>query len=206
MSRYTGPRVKKMRALNLDLPGLTRKSMWDRPFPPGVHGAKNVRRRKMSDYKKQLLEKQKLRLNYGLTERQFRRLYKEAVASRDPSGDKLLEFLERRLDNVVFRAGFAPTIPAARQLVSHGKFQLNGKRVTIPSIRLRIGDSFGPTEAGKKIDLVRATLEEPALERAEWIAYDAETQTARLSHLPGADAAPFPLDLQRVVEYYATRM
>ena len=79
MSRYTGPRVKKMRALNLDLPGLTRKSMWDRPFPPGVHGAKNVRRRKMSDYKKQLLEKQKLRLNYGLTERQFRRLYKEAV-------------------------------------------------------------------------------------------------------------------------------
>ena len=96
MSRYTGPRVKKMRALNLDLPGLTRKSMWDRPFPPGVHGAKNVRRRKMSDYKKKLLEKQKLRLNYGLTERQFRRLYKEAVASRDPSGDKLLEFLERR--------------------------------------------------------------------------------------------------------------
>jgi small subunit ribosomal protein S4 len=91
-------------------------------------------------------------------------------------------------------------------LVSHGKLQLNGKRVTIPSIRLRVGDSFGPTEAGKKIDLVRATLEEPALERAEWIAFDAQTQIAHLSHLPGGDAVPFPLDLQRVVEYYATRM
>ena len=130
----------------------------------------------------------------------------DAKKDRGATGAKLVELLERRLDNLVFRAGFAPTIPAARQLVSHGKFQLNSKRVTIPSIRLRIGDSFGPTEAGKKIDLVRATLEEPALERAEWIAYDAETQTARLSHLPGADAAPFPLDLQRVVEYYATRM
>ena len=156
MSRYTGPRVKKMRALNLDLPGLTRKSMWDRPFPPGVHGAKNVRRRKMSDYKKQLLEKQKLRLNYGLTERQFRRLYKEAVASRDPSGDKLLEFLERRLDNVVFRAGFAPTIPAARQLINHGHFQVNGKRVDIASYRVKPGEVISLRPRSQELVFVAA--------------------------------------------------
>lgn len=205
MSRYTGPRLKVLRALGVDLPGLSRKSMQERNQPPGQHGARKVNGRK-SEFGQQLMEKQKLRYNYGLTERQLRRAVADAKKHRGATGNKLVELLERRLDNMVFRAGFAPTIPAARQLVSHGHFQLNGKRVTIPSIRLRIGDAFGPTEAGRKIDLVRATLQEPALERPEWIYLDSETQTARLTHLPDGDAAPFPLDLQRVVEYYATRM
>ncbi|MFV5214025.1 30S ribosomal protein S4 [Azonexus caeni] len=205
MSRYTGPRLKVLRALGVDLPGLSRKSMQERAQPPGQHGARKVTARK-SEFGLQLMEKQKLRYNYGLTERQLRRTVADAKKHRGATGDKLVELLERRLDNLVFRAGFAPTIPAARQLVSHGHFQLNGKRVTIPSIRLRVGDAFGPTAAGSKIDLVRATLEDPALERPEWIALDSATATARLSHLPGGDAAPFPLDLQRVVEYYATRM
>ncbi|WP_374326786.1 30S ribosomal protein S4 [Azonexus sp.] len=204
MSRYTGPRLKVLRALGVDLPGLSRKSMQERAQPPGQHGARKVTARK-SEFGLQLMEKQKLRYNYGLTERQLRRAVADAKKHRGATGDKLVELLERRLDNMVFRAGFAPTIPAARQLVSHGHFQLNGRRVTIPSIRLRVGDAFGPTEAGSKIDLVRATLEDPVLERPEWIALDSAT-TARLSHLPGGDAAPFPLDLQRVVEYYATRM
>ncbi len=205
MSRYTGPRLKVLRALGVDLPGLSRKSMQERAQPPGQHGARKVTARK-SEFGLQLMEKQKLRYNYGLTERQLRRTVADAKKHRGATGDKLVELLERRLDNLVFRAGFAPTIPAARQLVSHGHFQLNGRRVTIPSIRLRVGDAFGPTEAGSKIDLVRATLEDPALERPAWIALDSATATARLSHLPGGDAAPFPLDLQRVVEYYATRM
>lgn len=205
MSRYTGPRLKVLRALGVDLPGLSRKSMQERAQPPGQHGAKKNAGRK-SEFGLQLMEKQKLRYNYGLTERQLRRVVTDAKKDRGATGDKLVELLERRLDNLVFRAGFAPTIPAARQLVSHGKFQLNGKRVTIPSIRIRIGDSFGPSDEGKKIDLVRATLEAPALDRPEWIAYDPATQTARLSHLPDGDSAPFPLDLQRVVEYYATRL
>ena len=205
MSRYTGPRLKVLRALGIDLPGLSRKSMQERNQPPGQHGARKVNGRK-SEFGQQLMEKQKLRYNYGLTERQLRRAVADAKKDRGATGNKLVELLERRLDNMVFRAGFAPTIPAARQLVSHGHFQLNGKRVTIPSIRLRIGDAFGPTESGRKIDLVRATLEEPALERPQWISLDHETQTARLTHLPDGDAAPFPLDLQRVVEYYATRM
>lgn len=205
MSRYTGPRLKVLRALGVDLPGLSRKSMQDRPQPPGQHGARKQSSRK-SEFGLQLMEKQKLRYNYGLTERQLRRVVVDAKKDKGATGNKLVELLERRLDNLVFRAGFAPTIPAARQLVSHGKFELNGKRVTIPSIRLRIGDRFGPSEAGRKIDLVRTTLEAPALERPEWIAYDTATGTAHLSHLPDGDSAPFPLDLQRIVEYYATRL
>lgn len=205
MSRYTGPRLKVMRALGVDLPGLARKSMQERPQPPGQHGARKMGSRK-SEFGLQLMEKQKLRYNYGLSETQLRRVVVDAKKHKGATGDKLVELLERRLDNLVFRAGFAPTIPAARQLVSHGHIQLNGRRVTIPSIRIRIGDAFGPRDSSKTIGLVRETLETPALERPEWIAMDAQTKTARLTHLPDGDSAPFPLDLQRVVEYYATRL
>lgn len=206
MSRYTGPRLKVMRALGIDLPGLARKSIEDRPQPPGQHGLKKLSGRK-SEFGLQLMEKQKLRYNYGVTERQLRRVVLDAKKQKGATGDKIVQLLERRLDNLVFRAGFAPTIPAARQLVSHGHIALNGRRVTVPSIRVRAGDAFGPTEAGKKIDLLRASLETPALERPEWISLENATQTARLTHLPdGHDAAPFPLDLQRIVEYYATRI
>ncbi len=205
MSRYTGPRLKVQRALGIDLPGLSRKSMQERNHPPGQHGARKLSGRK-SEFGLQLMEKQKLRYNYGLTERQLRRVVADAKKDRGATGHKLVELLERRLDNMVFRAGFAPTIPAARQLVSHGHFLLNGRRVTIPSIRLHIGDTFGPSEAGRKINLVHITSEEPALERPEWINFDRTTLTARLTHLPDGDSAPFPLDLQRVVEYYATRI
>jgi small subunit ribosomal protein S4 len=206
MSRYTGPRIKVLRALGLDLPGLSRKSMAERAQPPGQHGQKKVGNRK-SEYGLQLMEKQKLRFNYGLSERQLRRIVQDARRQRAQAGGKIVEFLERRLDNLVFRAGFAPTIPAARQLVNHGHIQLNGRRATIPSMRVKSGDVFGPTEAGKKLDVVRASLAEPALLCPEWITRDDTALSARLTHLPdGLDAAPFPLDLQRVVEYYATRL
>ena len=204
MSRYTGPRVKVLRALGVDLPGLSRKSMEQRPQAPGQHGARKLSGRK-SEFGLQLMEKQKLRYNYGLTERQLRRIVGEAKRQQGATGGKIIELLERRLDNLVFRAGFAPTIPAARQLINHGHFALNGRRATIPSIRVRVGESFGPTENGKKIDLVRSTLAAPALERPDWIALDANTQVAQLTRLPDPDAAPFPLDLQRVVEYYSIR-
>ena len=204
MSRYTEPRVKVMRALGVDLPGLSRKSMQARPQPPGQHGTKKNSSRK-SEFGLQLMEKQKLRYNYGVTEKQLRRIVGEAKRLRGATGDKIVELLERRFDNLVFRAGFAPTIPAARQMISHGHFELNGKRATIASIRVRVGDSFGPTANGRKLDLLRSTLPDPALERAAWIALDEANQVARLTSLPEADAAPFPLDLQRVVEYYAIR-
>jgi small subunit ribosomal protein S4 len=206
MSRYTGPRLKVMRALGVDLPGLSRKSMQERAHPPGQHGPRKVASRK-SEFGLQLMEKQKLRYNYGLSERQLRRVVLDAKKQKEATGGKIVEFLERRLDNLVFRAGFAPTIPAARQLVGHGHVLVNGRRVTIPSMRLRAGDRFGPSTAGARIDLVQASLATPSLERPEWIGFDTATLTAHLSHLPdGLDAVPFPLDLQRVVEYYATRI
>ncbi|RYZ60910.1 MAG: 30S ribosomal protein S4, partial [Proteobacteria bacterium] len=117
MSRYTGPRVKKMRALGVELPGLSRKKIERRPYPPGQHGQA---RKKVSEFALRLHEKQKLRYNYGIGERQLRGLMTEALSSKTAPGKKLIELLERRLDNAVFRAGFALTIPAARQLVAHG--------------------------------------------------------------------------------------
>ena len=206
MSRYTGPRVKRMRALGLDLPGLSRKSMWDRPYPPGVHGPKSARRRKMSDFKKQLLEKQKLRFNYGLNEGQFRRLYHEAVHSKEPSGDKLLEFLERRLDNTVFRAGFAPTIPAARQLVCHGHFLVNGKRLDIPSYRVREGDVISLRERSQSLSAVETSLGDVRLARPDWIEFDEANKTVTVKTLPKVDSVPFPLEIDLVIEYYSKQL
>jgi len=206
MSRYTGPRVKKMRALGVDLPGLSRKTMWDRAYPPGEHGPKNARRRKESDFKKQLVEKQKLRFNYGLTEKQFRRLFVEAKSAKAPTPDKLLEFLERRLDNAVFRAGFAPTIPAARQLVRHRHVRVNGKRVDIPSYRLQVGDQITLRDKSKEIGLVQESLAKPSLNRPEWMRWDEDTHTARVAEMPSPDAVPFPVEMQLIVEYYSKRL
>lgn len=129
MSRFTGPRLKVQRALGTALPGLSRKSPEERNYPPGQHGMKQKRK---SDYGLRLMEKQKLRFNYGVTERQIQRLFREAKQSKAPTGERLLELLESRLDNFVFRAGFAPTTLAARQLVSHRHVLLNGRSVNIP--------------------------------------------------------------------------
>ena len=205
MSRFTGPRLKIMRALGVDLPGLSRKSKEARPNPPGQHGARAIRRKK-SDFGVQLIEKQKLRFNYGLTERQLRRLMVDARKGKEPTGDTLLQLLERRLDNVVFRAGFAPTIVAARQLVTHGHLQLNGKRATIPSMRLRANDEVSMKSGRAELSVVVESLKEPALMRPEWLAWDEQQKKARIAHLPGAHDVPFPVDVQQVVEYYANRL
>ena len=205
MSRFTGPRLKVMRALGVDLPGLSRKSKEARPNPPGQHGARAIRRKK-SDFGVQLIEKQKLRFNYGLTERQLRRLMVDARKGKEPTGDTLLQLLERRLDNVVFRAGFAPTIVAARQLVTHGHLQLNGKTATIPSMRLRANDEVSMKSGRAELSVVVESLKEPALMRPEWLAWDEQQKKARIAHLPGAHDVPFPVDVQQVVEYYANRL
>ncbi|MFA9440278.1 30S ribosomal protein S4 [Uliginosibacterium sp. sgz301328] len=203
MSRFTGPRLKVMRALGIELPGLSRKSIENRPNPPGQHGA---RPRRKSGFGNQLMEKQKLRMNYGLTETQIRRLMAEAKSDRGATGDKLAQLLERRLDNVVFRAGFAPTIPSARQLVNHGHFLVNGKPVNIPSYRVRIGDVITVREKSKNLGLIKETIAAPALTRAEWLQWDEAAAKATVSHLPGITDIPFPVEMQLVVEYYATRM
>ncbi len=205
MSRFIGPRLKVMRALGIDLPGLSRKTIEARPTPPGQHGNKASRKRR-SDFGVKLLEKQKIRFNYGLTETQMRRLILDARKGKEPTGERLLQLLERRMDNVVFRAGFAPTVIAARQLVSHGHLMLNGKPANIPSIRLNVGDEITIKAKSKNIPMVVETVKQPSLERPEWLAWEADKQVAKVAHLPAISDVPFPVDVQLVVEYYANRV
>lgn len=205
MSRFTGPRLKVMRALGIDLPGLSRKTIEVRPTPPGQHGNKASRKRR-SDFGVKLLEKQKIRFNYGLTETQVRKLVLDARKGKEPTGERLLQLLERRMDNVVFRAGFAPTVIAARQLVSHGHLMLNGKPANIPSIRLNVGDEITIKAKSKNIPMVVETIKQPSLERPEWLAWEADKQVAKVAHLPAITDVPFPVDVQLVVEYYANRV
>jgi small subunit ribosomal protein S4 len=202
MSRYTGPRVKVMRALGVELPGLSRKSTENRPNPPGQHGASAARRRK-SDYGIALIEKQKLRYNYGVKESQLRKLMVQARHTHGSSGAILLQLLESRLDNAVFRAGIAPTLIAARQLVSHRHVMVNGRIANIPSIRLRAGDEIQLRERSRNIPMVVESLANPALTRPEWLSWDEKNYTAKLTRLPEADEVPFPIDIQLVVQYYA---
>lgn len=203
MARYIGPRLKVMRALGTELPGLSRKSLGERDYPPGQHGR---RPRRKSGFGEQLIEKQKLRFNYGLGEKQLRRVFREAKRDRGPTGDKLLELLERRLDNFVFRAGFAPTAIAARQLVRHKHVRLNGHPANIPSIRIKPGDRIELVERAHRIPMVVETLSEPALTRPEWLAVDEKAFAATVTRTPAPDEVPFPVDVQQIVEYYAVRL
>jgi small subunit ribosomal protein S4 len=205
MSRLTGPRVKIMRTLGVDLPGLSRKSIEARPTPPGQHGSKASRKRR-SDYGVKLLEKQKIRFNYGLTETQMRRLIVDARKGKAPTGESLVQLLERRFDNVVFRAGFAPTVVAARQLVTHGHFLLNGQRANIPSMRLKVGDEIAIRAKSKQIPIVVESIKEPSLTRPEWLSWDEQQSLAKIAHYPSVDDVPFVVDLQLVVEFYANRV
>jgi len=205
MSRFTAPRRKVMRALGVDLPSLSRKSIEVRPNPPGQHGTKTSKRR-LSDFGVKLKEKQKLRFNYGLTESQMRKLILHARKGNQPTGEQLLQLLERRLDNVVFRGGFAPTGIAARQLVTHGHVLLNGKPVNIPSIRVKIGDEITIKASAEKIPMVVESLAKPTLEIPNWLHWDTQSKTIKVAHLPESDQVPFPIDVQQVVEYYSNRI
>ncbi|MEM6961262.1 MAG: 30S ribosomal protein S4 [Myxococcota bacterium] len=204
MSRYTGPRMRKMRSLGCLLPGLSAKSEpWDRrPYPPGQHG-QGQRRRKESDYKLQLVEKQKLRFNYGVSEKQLRRLYAEAMRSKANTGLELLAYLESRFDNVVFRAGFSRSIPAARQLINHGHLLLNGKKADIASIRIKAGDEISFRERSSKLDIVTEALERIALQRPAWLECDDESRTVKVVKAPDHESVPFDIEVQRVIEYYS---
>ena len=201
MSRDRGPRLKKMRAVGMELPGLSRKSIERRPNPPGMREGQY--KKKKSEFGTQLLEKQKLRFNYGVTEKYMRRTVHEAFRSREHSGHKLLELLESRLDNVVFKAGFAPTIPAARQFVGHNHVLVDGKRVNIASYRVTTGQTITVTEKAAKMPLVISTLEQPAIARPAWLSYDKDANSVQMITVPDRDSFSFPLEVALIVEYYA---
>lgn len=191
-----------MRALGIHLPGLSRKTFDRKPYPPGMHGAQNARAKK-SAFGQQLIEKQKLRFNFGLTESSLKKIYKDAIKSRENTGLKILELLELRLDNIVFRAGLAPTIPAGRQLVRHNHVLVNGKRVNIPSYRAKVGDIITLKEKSAKLPVVAQALEAPSLAPAPWISTDKEKAKATVITLPTRDSFPFQIEISSVVEFYS---
>lgn len=201
MSRYTGPRVKILRRFGQQLPGLTRKSLERRPYPPGEHG--QGRRRKASDYRVRLEEKQKLRINYGIGERQFRRYIKRANQTKGDTGQNLLRLLESRLDNVAFRAGYAPTIPAARQLVNHGHLRVNGRKVDIPSYHCKPGDVITLRERSKKVEIITTSLETPTLSRPSYLEYDPSELKTTVRAEPTREDIPLEIQENLIVEFYS---
>ncbi len=203
MSRYTGPRVKVQRALGVSLPGLSTKGIDRRPQRPGQHG---YARRKVTEFGLRLMEKQKLRFYYGLSERQFRGVVQAAGRSTTATGTKLIELLERRLDNVMFRAGFFPTIPAARQAVTHGHISVNGKRVDIASFRVKLGDVIGLTKTGEAIDSITNQIATRRYAAPPWLdVVDAE-KTIKVSGMPDESSALVEIDSRLVIEYYSLRL
>lgn len=200
------PRLKILRRLGVHLPGLTRKTADDNPAPPGQHGAAAGRRRKTSEFRRLLEEKQKVRFNYGVTETQLRRYY--AAARRQPgrAGDNLLALLERRLDNVVFRLGFAPTIPAARQLVGHGHVRVNGRRVDRASYLVAPGDvvALPPGRVRERPGVLAAVERGPEVRLPSYLALDPDDRfSGRVLGAPARGDVPFPVAESAIVEFYA---
>ncbi|GAB4356255.1 MAG: 30S ribosomal protein S4 [Immundisolibacter sp.] len=200
MARYTGPRLRVVRRFQQQLPGLTRKTDGVRSNPPGQHGA---RRNRASDYRLRLDEKQKLIYNYGIGERQLRNYFKAAASRKGDTGKNLLTLLESRLDNVVFRLGFAPTIPAARQVVKHGHITVNGRRVDIPSYQLRPGDVVGVSEGSRKHPVILETLQSPSLSLPDYLDLNASNMTGTFRHPPERTDVPLEVAENFVVEYYS---
>jgi small subunit ribosomal protein S4 len=204
MARYTGPRVKVCRTLGIQIPGLTNKST-ERNFPPGQHGQR--RKGKSSDYKVRLVEKQKLRFHFGLMEKQFRRYVTLASKGNGPAGANLLVLLESRLDNVVWRLGLAPTIPAARQLVTHGHIFIGGHRVDRPSYTVKPGQEVTLSEKSKQKPFIQAALEaSTARTRPGYLEFDPAQATGKMITSPTPSDLPFQVNTQAVIEYYSQKL
>lgn len=173
-----------------------------RPFAPGMHGPES--RARITDYGKQLREKQKAKRLYGLTERQFSNLFAEVSRKKGNTGEMLVQELEARLDNVVYRAGFAKTRPAARQAVSHAHFTVNGEKVNIPSYRVRVGDVVGIRENKKnKGNLKGAEDVLTKKENLSWLAIDGKTLSAKVTGRPAGTELQQPFDAKMIVEFYS---
>ena len=199
MSRYTGPSWKVSRRLGISLSG-TGKELARRPYAPGQPGQNN--RRKLSEYGLQLREKQKLRMTYGLSERQFANLFVKAGKIREGKhGDNFMILLERRLDNVVYRLGLATTRRQARQLVNHGHITVDGKRVDIPSYEVKPGQVISLRERSKNLQVVKDALE-AVVGRAPFVSFDENKMEGSLVRLPEREELDANIDEALVVEYY----
>ncbi|AFZ03071.1 30S ribosomal protein S4 [Calothrix sp. PCC 6303] len=199
MSRYRGPRLRITRRLG-ELPGLSRKSA-RRAYPPGQHGQN---RKKRSEYAIRLEEKQKLRFNYGVTEKQLLRYVRKARRVTGSTGQVLLQLLEMRLDNTVFRLGMAPTIPAARQLVNHGHVLINGREVNIASYQCRPGEVISVRNNDRSKKLVEANLQYPGLANLpSHLEFDKNKMEGKVNGVIEREWIALQVNELLVVEYYS---
>ena len=195
----SGPKVKLARQLGIALTPKAARVMERRPNPPGQHGASP--RRKVSGYKKQLIEKQRLRAQYNVSERQLQNAFAHAIRQTGNTGVRLLQLLELRLDAVVLRAGFVRTIYAARQAVSHGHVLVNGKRVDRPSRRLRPGDVVALAERSR--DLVAFTVPLEVARPPAYLELDKDSRSVRIREIPEREQIPIQCEASLVIEYYS---
>lgn len=201
--KFNGPKVKLSRALGIALTPKAQKYMEKRPYPPGQHGEAKARKRQQSVYGKQLLEKQKLRFQYNISERQMRNYFRKAAAKRGKTGEVLVQQLETRLDAMVLRSGLARTIYAARQFVGHGHIEVNGKRVDIPSFGVRVGDVVSIKESRRTnvhiVDAVDYSPPPPSyIERQRPGGFE-----AKLLRIPLREEIPVIADENMIVEFYS---
>ncbi|MCI7701977.1 MAG: 30S ribosomal protein S4 [Tenericutes bacterium] len=198
MARYTGPSYKQARRVGFSITE-TGKELARRPYGPGQHG--KDRKGKLSDYGTQLKEKQKVRFMYGLNERQFRKTFDEASKLQGIHGTNFLRLLESRLDNLVYRAGFASTRRGARQLVNHGHVTVNGKKVDIPSYRVKVGDVISLKEDDKNLKVVEEALSK-ITKRVDFINYDENKKEATFVRLPERNELNADINEALIVEFY----
>ncbi|MBK8013595.1 MAG: 30S ribosomal protein S4 [Deltaproteobacteria bacterium] len=203
MSRYTGPRLRIVRRLGgADIPGLILPRELRRPYPPGQHGP--TQRIKLSDYAIRLREKQKLRAHYGVSEHQLVRYMKRAKRGKGNTGEYLLRILESRLDNVVFRLGFARTMRGARQLVGHGHINVNGARIDIPSYQCKMGDEISVRVTGKHREAIAAEVAAPvSLPMPSFLERDDANLKGTVKSQPAENDCPLGINESLVVELYA---
>jgi small subunit ribosomal protein S4 len=200
MARYTGPRTKVSRRARQLLDENKARYFDRRPYPPGQHGRGRIRE---SQYQIQLREKQKLKFMYGLLERQFRRYYETAAGQRGITGENLLRLLETRLDNVVYRSGLAHTRPQARQLVNHGHFLVNDRKVDIPSYRLGQGDVVTMRQRSRDILPVQHAVDTVDRQVPEWLTVDKSDRSVTVSVLPSRHQIDTEIQEQLIIELYS---
>ena len=199
MSRYTGPMYKKCRHLGFSLLE-TGKELAKRPYAPGQHG-NDKRRGKASEYKLQLMEKQKVRLMYGVNEKQFRITFENAAKMKGIQGENFLKLLESRLDNVVYRMGIAQTRRAARQVVNHGHITVNGKKVDIPSYRVMPGDVIAVKESSRDHKAILESLEKTN-KTVDYVEFDKKKLSGLFVRMPERSELPADIKESMIVEFY----
>ena len=200
MARYTGPKSKISRKYGEPIFGDT-KALEKKPHPPGQHG--RGRRRKKSEYAVQLAEKQKAKYLYGILERQFRNMFDKASRKDGITGENLLQLLEARLDNVVYRLGIAPTRRSARQFVSHKHITVNGDVVNIPSFTVKEGDMVAVREKSKSLPAISSSLSLKTSNKYKWLEWDDKSLSGKLITYPDRESIPENINEQLIVELYS---